>query len=102
MPSTDLWGRKDRYFGCDLTVAYWNRRLAPLCRSTEHLMRNSKPNSEMPAMKEKAAKDKDKQARQKSIDKEKKGRAGGSGNRSKQLLDSDPETRHTITAKTAL
>jgi hypothetical protein len=45
-------------------------------------MRNSKPKSEMPAMKEKATKDRDKQARQKSIDKEKKGRAGGSGNRS--------------------
>jgi hypothetical protein len=70
-----------RYFGFDL-IAYWNRRLASSCRSTEHLMRNSKPKSEMPAMKEKATKDRDKQARQKSIDKEKKGRAGGSGNRS--------------------
>jgi hypothetical protein len=47
----------------------------------EHLMRNSKPKSEMPAMKEKATKDKNKQARQKSLDKEKMGRAGGAGNR---------------------
>jgi hypothetical protein len=46
-------------------------------------MRNSKPKSEVPAMKEKAAKDKNRQARQKSIDKEKKGRVSGLGNRNK-------------------
>ena len=42
-------------------------------------MRNNKPKSEMPAMKEKAAKDKDKQARQKSIDKERMGQTRDSG-----------------------
>lgn len=47
--------------------------------STESSMRNNKPKSEMPAMKEKAAKDKDKQARQKSIDKERIGQTRESG-----------------------
>jgi hypothetical protein len=62
------------------------RSLAVMCRtlihighSTEFSMRNNKPKSEMPAMKEKAAKDKDKQARQKSIDKERMGRTRGGG-----------------------
>jgi len=40
-------------------------------------MQNNNPKSEMPAMKEKAAKDKDKQARQKSIDKERLGQIKG-------------------------
>jgi hypothetical protein len=43
-------------------------------------MRNNNPKSELPAMKEKAAKDKNKQARQRSIESEKKGRAGGGRN----------------------
>jgi len=44
-------------------------------------MQNSNPKSELPAMKEKAAKDKDKQARQKSIDKERQGRAASTRNK---------------------
>jgi hypothetical protein len=40
-------------------------------------MQNNNPKSEMPAMKEKAAKDKDKQARQKSIDQERIGHSKG-------------------------
>jgi hypothetical protein len=42
-------------------------------------MQNNNPKSEMPAMKEKAAKDKDKQGRQKSIDKERAGHTHGMG-----------------------
>ena len=37
-------------------------------------MQNTNPKSELPAIKEKAAKDKDKEGRQKSIDKERKAR----------------------------
>jgi hypothetical protein len=44
-------------------------------------MRNSKPKSEIPAMKERAAKEKDKQGRQKSRDKERKVRASAAGNK---------------------
>jgi hypothetical protein len=40
-------------------------------------MQNNNPKSEMPAMKERAAKDKDKQARNKSIEREKAGHADG-------------------------
>lgn len=39
-------------------------------------MQNSNPKSDLPAMKEQAAKDKDKEPRQKSTDKERNGRAG--------------------------
>jgi hypothetical protein len=39
-------------------------------------MQNTNPKSELPAMKERAKKDKDEEARQKSIDKEGKSRAG--------------------------
>jgi hypothetical protein len=42
-------------------------------------MQNTNPKSELPAMKEKAAKDKNKEARQKSIDMERKGRAAVHG-----------------------
>jgi hypothetical protein len=40
-------------------------------------MRNSNPKSEMPAMKENATKDKDRQARQKSTDQERVGKIRG-------------------------
>jgi hypothetical protein len=43
-------------------------------------MQNNHPKSELPAMKEKAAKDEYQQARQKSIDKERAGHGGGIGN----------------------
>jgi hypothetical protein len=39
-------------------------------------MQNTNPKSELPSMKEKAKKDKDKEARQKSMDEERKSRAG--------------------------
>jgi hypothetical protein len=44
-------------------------------------MKNSDPKSELRAMKEKAAKDKDKQARQKSIDKERQRPAARTSNK---------------------
>jgi hypothetical protein len=53
--------------------------LDSLGHSTEFSMRNNKPKSEIPAMKERASKDKDKQARQKSIDKERMGQTRESG-----------------------
>ena len=40
-------------------------------------MQNNDPQSELPAMKEKAGRDKDKAVRQRSIDNERKGREAG-------------------------
>jgi hypothetical protein len=45
-------------------------------------MNDGNPKSELPAIKEKAAKDKDKQARQKSIDKERQRRSSSTRNMS--------------------
>jgi hypothetical protein len=54
-----------------------NKWLILLIKPWSVCMQNNNPKSEMPAMKERAAKDKDKQARNKSIEREKAGHADG-------------------------
>jgi hypothetical protein len=55
------------------------------CQIWGDTMQNAKPKSGMPALKENAAKDKDKQARQKSTDKERVAKTRGDPKRKKQL-----------------